>query len=55
MDQFWKHTEGEIKEIFPNWNMEIRECEFLSYDVWFEQHRLRLDSEASRMVVYMKN
>ena len=55
MDQFWKHTEGEIEEMFPNWNMEIRECEFLFYDVWFEQHRLRLDSEASRMVVYMKN
>ena len=43
MDQFWKHTEGEIVEMFPNWNMEIRECEFLSYDVWFEQHHLRLD------------
>ena len=53
MDQFWKHTEGEIEEMFPNWNMEIRECEFLSYDVWFEQRCLRLNSEASRMVHYM--
>ena len=46
-------TEGEIEEMFPNWNMEIRECEFLSFDVWFEQRRLRLNSEASRMVHYM--
>ena len=53
MNQFGKPTEGEIEEMFPNWNMEIRECEFLSFDVWFEQRRLRLNSEASRMVHYM--
>ena len=53
INQFGKPTEREIVEMFPNWNMEIRECEFLSFDVWFEQRRLRLNSEASRMVHYM--
>ena len=53
MNQFGKPTEGEIEEMFPNWNMEIKECKFLSYGVWFEQRRLRLNSEASRMVLYM--
>ena len=50
-EPIWKKTEGDVEEMFPDCNVEIKESEFISYNDWFHwrfrcmRTQLDVDSE----------